>query len=212
MNGRAPARLRAAAVAVGLIAYAALCHYSNSAERGRVLGGPLALAPFLIVAIGALRRSRRPAVGAVLAGGSLVGVYFGWPALERNFSWIYLLQECGFYGLLALGFARSLRRGATPLCTLLADQVHGPLSAAELNYTRAATRAWCAFFTSLSLLELLLFFTVPRASWSFFSYFCTLPLVLLMFIAEYAVRRRMLPETAGAGPWETMRIYFARSA
>jgi len=220
VNGAAPTKLQVAAVPVGLIVYVCLCHYSNSAERGHVLGAPLALAPFLIVGIGAvLRRGRltggataRAAAAAGLAAASLLGMTLAWHSLERNFAWIYLLQECGFYGLLALGFGRSLRRGATPLCTLLADQVHGPLSVPELRYTRGATTAWCGFFAGLTLFELAFFFTLPLTEWSFFSYFCTLPLVLGMFIAEYAVRRRVLPETAGAGLWTTMRIYFARSA
>jgi len=224
VSGGEPTKLQVAALPVGLIAYASLCHYSNSAERGAAWGAPLALAPFILVAFGAAwRNSRRVArragspagryaLTASLAAASLLGIYLGWHVLERNFAWIYLLQECGFYGLLAFAFGRSLRRGRAPLCTLLADQVHGPLSDGELRYTRAATTAWCLFFTTLVALELLLFFTLPLASWSFFSYFCTLPLVLLMFIAEFAVRRRVLPNTAGAGLWATMRIYFARSA
>jgi uncharacterized membrane protein len=224
VSGDPPTKLQVAAVPVGLIAYASLCHYSNSAERGAVWGAPLALAPLLLVGFGAAwrhgrragRRTDPPAgryaLAAALAAAALAAIYLGWDLLERNFTWIYLLQECGFYGLLAFGFGRSLRRGKTPLCTMLADRVHGPLSAGELRYTRAATAAWCIFFTTLVALELLLFLTVPLASWSFFSYFCTLPLVLLMFIAEFAVRRRILPGTAGAGLWATMRIYFARSA
>ena len=217
MNVGPPTKLQVAAVPVGLIAYASLCHYSNSAERGAAWGAPLALAPVLLVGFGAAWRNRRrfgrrPGLTAALAAASLLGIYLSWHLLERNFAWIYLLQECGFYGLLAFGFGRSLRRGSTPLCTMLADQVHVPLWSNELRYTRAATTAWCIFFATLVALELLLFFTVPLASWSFFSYFCTLPLVLLMFIAEFAVRRRMLPDTAGAGLWATMRIYFARSA
>jgi uncharacterized membrane protein len=220
VSGAEPSKLQVAAVPVGIIAYASLCHYSNSAEQGHAWGAPLALAPFFVVGFGAAwrygprigPRTGRPALVLALLAASLLGITFGWHALERNFAWIYLMQECGFYGLLALSFGRSLRPGATPLCTMLADRVHGPLSSAELRYTRAATRAWFAFFTGLALLEIWLFGTLPLASWSFFSYFCTLPLVLLMFLAEYAVRRRLLPQTTGAGLWATMRIYFARSA
>jgi uncharacterized membrane protein len=57
-----------------------------------------------------------------------------------------------------------------------------------------------------------LFFTVPLRIWSFFSNFCALPLVLLMFVAEYAVRRRVLPQTTRAGLLATMRVYFAGSS
>jgi uncharacterized membrane protein len=43
-----------------------------------------------------------------------------------------------------------------------------------------------------------------------FSNFCTLPLVLLMFIAEFTVRRCVLPRV-GAGLIATLRVYFAGS-
>ena len=45
-----------------------------------------------------------PPLGALL-------LYDVWPLLEKNFSVVYLLQECGMYGLLAVGFGRSLRAG-----------------------------------------------------------------------------------------------------
>jgi uncharacterized membrane protein len=40
----------------------------------------------------------------------------------------------------------------------------------------------------------LLFFLAPLTTWSFFANFLTLPLVALMFIGEYWVRWRVLPE------------------
>ena len=59
-----------------------------------------------------------------------------WPLLEKNFSQVYLLQECGFYALMAMSFGQSLRRGSVALCTQIADKVHGPLTP-----PRCATRA-----------------------------------------------------------------------
>jgi uncharacterized membrane protein len=145
----------------------------------------------------------------VLAGGAL---YAGWPFLKSHFATLFLLQECGFFGLLFLSFVRSLGNGRVAFCTRFADQVHGPLSPAEIRYTRRATAAWAAFFAAMPLVDIAVFLTLPLRVWSFFVNFCTLPLVLLMFAAEYVVRRRSLPQTRGAGLLATMRIYFARSA
>jgi uncharacterized membrane protein len=42
--------------------------------------------------------------------------------------------------------------------------------------------------------------------------FCALPLILLMFVAEYLVRRRVLPQAQRSGGLlATLRVYFADS-
>jgi uncharacterized membrane protein len=176
------------------------------------LGAALALAPLLAAAAMLAWRyfpRLQAALLTVLAAGILT---LGWPLLEGHFAWVFLLQECGFFGLLSLSFARSLKSGGTAFCTRFADQVHGPLTPAEVRYTRRATAAWAAFFAAVAVVDCAVFFTLPLHVWSFFVNFCTLPLVLLMFAAEYLVRRRVLPQTRGAGLVATVRIYFARSA
>lgn len=212
MNLRRSTKLQYAAAPACIALYAALCHYTNSASGAHSLGVALALAPVsAIAAILAWRRTRPVITLCLLLSAGLL-VYAAWPVLEKNFPWGYLMQDCGLYGLLCATFGRSLLASRTPLCTLLADKVHGPLSPAELRYTRHVTAAWTLFFALIALLTLVLFFTVPLPVWSFFSNFCALPLVLLMFVAEYAVRRRVLPQTTRAGLLATMRVYFAGSS
>ncbi len=212
MNRRWSANLQYAAVALCLIGYAVLCHYSNSLPLPNSLGASLALVPVISVLLAAAWRLAPPALAAVLSVMLAIGVYRAWPMVREHFAWIYLLQECGLYGVLAATFTRSLGPEASPICTVLAERVHGPLTAAEIRYTRQVTAAWAIFFATIVLLELLLFFARSVIAWSFFSNFCVLPLVLLMFCAEYAVRRRVLPQAMAAGLLATMRTYFARSA
>jgi uncharacterized membrane protein len=50
---------------------------------------------------------------------------------------------------------------------------------------------------------------VPLRIWSLFVNFLSLPLMLLMFAAEYAVRRRALPQVKGSNLLDTVRVYFA---
>jgi uncharacterized membrane protein len=129
--------------------------------------------------------------------------------LTQNFTIVYLLQQCGFNAILAFGFGRSLLEGRVPLCTQLADRLHGPLSLRELRYTRRVTGAWVIFFLLNMAATFLLFEFAPLRIWSLFVNFCSLPLILLMFAAEYAVRRRALPQTQHSGLMATLRVYFA---
>jgi uncharacterized membrane protein len=200
-------RLQFAAVIVLVAAYAGLCHYSNFANSSG-LGAALALTPVLIIGLSLLWRTRRLLFAVVaLAVASLL--YLCWPAFERHFSTLYVLQEAGFYTLTAFAFGQSLGAGRVALCTRLADKVHGPLSDQEVVYTRQVTAAWCVFFTLVTLLTLGLYAFAPLRAWSLFANFCVLPLVGLMFVAEYAVRRRRLPQTRRSGILTSVRTYFA---
>jgi uncharacterized membrane protein len=122
---------------------------------------------------------------------------------------VYLIQQCGFYTIIAFGFGRSLLKGRVPLCTQLADKIHGPLSAAEVRYTRKVTIAWVVFFLLNMAVTGLLFAFAPLRIWSLFVNFLSVPLILLMFGAEYAVRRRALPQVQTSSLIATLRMYFA---
>ncbi|MDP9008189.1 MAG: hypothetical protein M3N91_05695 [Pseudomonadota bacterium] len=202
-------RRQLAAVAVVFIAYAVLSHYSNSNPQAHDLGAALALAPVLTIGLVLVWRwsGALPAVLAAAATAFLVHHY--WPLFTRNFSMVYLIQQCGFYVIMAFGFGRSLLKGRVPLCTQLADKIHGPLSDVELRYTRSVTFAWVIFFLLNMAVTGLLFAFAPLRIWSLFVNFLSLPLILLMFAAEYAVRRRVLPQVQTSGLIATLRVYFA---
>jgi len=206
---RLRASLQLAAVMVLLVAYSLLSHYSTSHPQAHDLGAILALAPMLTVGLVLIWRwtGVPQAVLTAVAGAFLLKLY--WPLFAQNFSAVYLLQQCGFYAILAAGFATSLRTGRVPLCTQLADKVHGPLSVQELQYTRGVTVAWVVFFLLNMAVTLLLFEFAPLRVWSLFVNFCSIPLVLLMFAAEYAVRRLALPARPRSGLMATLRVYFA---
>jgi uncharacterized membrane protein len=202
-------RLQLAAVAVFFIAYSALSHYSNLNPQARDLGAGLALGPMLIIGFVLIWRLSGAvlAVLAAAAAGFLLHRY--WPLLTQNFPIVYLIQQCGFYAIMAFTFGRSLLSGRIPLCTQLADKVHGPLSALELRYTRQVTIAWVIFFLLNVAATILLFEFASMRTWSLFVNFFSLPLILLMFVAEYAVRRRVLPKVQRNGLIATLRVYFA---
>lgn len=201
-------RLQLAAVLALILAYASLSHYSLAGGR-RELGAALAVIPLLVLGASLLRRSKGPLIAATAGIAAALLLYDCRPLLERNFSLVYLLQECGMNGLLAAVFGRSLRAGETPLCTRIADQLHGPLTPAEMRYTRRVTLAWTSLFTAITLTDLGLYVAAPLAAWSVFVNFVTLPLIAAMFAGEFALRRWVLPPADRGGILASLRLFFA---
>jgi uncharacterized membrane protein len=205
-------RLQLAAIIVFVVAYAGLSHYSNSVAKNHNLGVGLALGPVLTIGLLLIWRWTHLLVALLAAAAAAVLLRHYWPVMEKNFPVVYLLQEGGFYSLMAASFGLSLFGNRVSLCTQLADKVHGPLNAQELRYTRRVTAAWALFFLSITALTVCLFVLAPLRVWSFFANFCVVPLMGLMFVAEYAVRRRVLPHVSRRGILAAVRVYFASSA
>jgi uncharacterized membrane protein len=201
-------RLQIVAVAVLLIAYAGLSHYSNSNSQARDLATLLALAPMLTLGGLMVWRWNGLLLALLLGAAVLLLLHHYWSLLIEEFSIVYLIQQAGFYVLMAWTFGRTLFKGRVPLCTEFADKIHGPLTALELRYTRAVTWAWVLFFLGNLSVTFVLFAMAPLRTWSFFVNFVSLPLVLLMFVVEFAVRRRVLPQVQRHGLIATLRIYF----
>jgi uncharacterized membrane protein len=88
---------------------------------------------------------------------------------------------------------------------------HGRLDEKLARYTRQVTIAWTAFFVATAALSILLFVAAPIAVWSAFANVLSLPLVALMFAAEYAVRLRRLPDIKHVTILDTVRMYWNSS-
>jgi uncharacterized membrane protein len=201
--------LKRTALVVLVVAYVGLSHYGNSIEN-HDLGVALVLLPVLALVLLWLWRSFGFWAALPAAAAALVLRRY-WPALENNFTVVYLLQEAGLYGLLSATFFRSLLGGRVALCTRLADQIHGPLTAREVRYTRRITAAWAVFFLLITAATVGFFALAPLRIWSLFANFCVIPLVALMFAAEYALRHRALPQSPRRGILAAVRVYFANS-
>jgi uncharacterized membrane protein len=192
-------RLQLAAVAALVIGYAALSHYSTVSANSKGLGAALSVAPIALIGVILAWRWTRPLMALLIAASLCALLFRYWAVVERNYEWADLAQQCGAYGLVALAFARSLFAGHVPLCTQLANQVHGPLSPAEITYTRRATEAWVVFYVLLTIAILILFFVVSLRVWSLFVNFAVFGLMILMGMADHAIRRRVLPRHENGG-------------
>ena len=205
MKRPAPLGVRVITIAAAVIAYAVLAHLSNAVPGNESLGALLAVAPLWVAALILAWRSHHRRAGLVACGLAALLAYASWGELRNHYAWLYLIQQAGAYGLLGLSFGRSLGRQRVPLCTRFATLVHGPLSAAAARYTRSVTVAWTVFFAAMTAALLLLYVAAPLAVWSAFANFCAAPLVALMFVGEYLVRHRVLPDMQHASFLETLR-------
>jgi uncharacterized membrane protein len=202
-------RLQLAAIVAFLLAYSVLSHYSNSEPQARNLGAALALGPMLCAGFVLLWRVSGALAALIGAAAAAFLLLHYWPVLQQNFSLVYLIQEGGFYAILATSFARSLSSGRVPLCTQYADKIHGPLNAQELRYTRQVTVAWTTFFLLNIAVSFSLYEFATLRIWSLFVNFCSLPLILLMFLGEHLVRRQILPQVERGSLIATLRVYLA---
>lgn len=121
--------------------------------------------------------------------------------------WIYLAQHAGTFAALGLAFGLSLRPGATALVTRMARAVHGPLSPEMAHYTRQVTVAWACFCGVMAASSVSLFAGNWVWSWSVLINFLSFPLVALMFVVEYSVRRRRFPDFPHASLMAGLRAF-----
>jgi uncharacterized membrane protein len=194
-------------IAALVIGYPLLAHYTNESERSGSLGALVAIAPVVLIALALAWRSPRRFILLGVLVLLCIALWAGWSALENHFGLVYWLQHVGLQLILFITFGRTLLAGRQPLCTRFAEAVHALVTPQHEIYARQVTIAWTLFFAAMALASTLLFFLAPLATWSVFANFLTLPLVALMFIAEYWVRRRVLPDMQHAHILDAVRAF-----
>jgi uncharacterized membrane protein len=193
-----------------LLAYPLLAHYS-AFNASADLGALLAVLPLSAIALGfAWRSPRRLALLALL--GFVLALAFAagsWGMLRRHFGWLYWVEHAGTHLALCLAFGRTLLGGRRPLCSQFAEAIERrSLPPAVAHYTHQLTAAWTAYFALMAAASSLLFWLAPFKVWSVFANFLTPLFLLLMFLAEYAIRLRVLPQAKHAGLIESIRIFW----
>ena len=195
-----------------VIGYPLLAHYTNNATHNGNLGALVALAPVVLVVLMLAKQAPlRLITLCVLLCTALflsTALWAGWSILTQHFWVLYWLQDAGLQLLLSVTFGRTLIAGRQPLCTRFAEMVHAaPLTPQHEVYARQVTVAWTLFFAVMTLTSTLLFFLTPLTTWSAFANLITLPLIALMFIAEYGIRRWRLPDTRNTHILDGIRAF-----
>jgi uncharacterized membrane protein len=188
--------------------YYAATHAEHSPWTVLIGHGPLLLALLILV---------RKVFG--LAATAIAVLLLGWlfyrfhEGLQAHVAMTYYLQYTGMMICGALFFGLSLIPPRVALCTRFASYAHEVMTPELERYTHGATVAWTLFFVIMGLISSALFFSpLPFSVWSAFNTLFTLPLVGLMFAAEYAVRCHLLPQETGHGITGAYHAYMAYRA
>jgi uncharacterized membrane protein len=175
------------------VCVALLAHYAIVEAPTPTIGALLSLLPFAIAGYFAARRSRRPELVVCAIALAAVALWLGWSLLERQFTNLFFIEHAGMNLLLAVTFGRTLIGESEPLCTRFARIIHGRLAPEVVRYTRQVTLAWTIFFTTLFALSSTLYFANLVTAWSFLANIASPILVGTMFVVEYFIRHRALP-------------------
>jgi uncharacterized membrane protein len=190
--------LRAMLVVLSL-AGAVLAHFTIVDRFSPALGAALSLVPLSFVALWAVRRSPHRAWTAAAVVLAAIALWAGWGMLERQFASLFFLEHAGGNALLAVVFGRTLAAGREPICTRFARIMHPTLPPEVQAYTRSITLAWTIFFAALASLSAALYLGGFLTAWSALATMGSPILVGLMFVVEYAVRLRALPNWERVG-------------
>ena len=179
--------------AAALICYELLTHWAVVTAQHSALGLLFAITPLLLVTAALLWRARRRTalVVSVLAVIAISVVAFGRASAALRM--LYPFPSVLVYGFLLILFGRTLIPGREPLITRLARRVHGPLPDEIVAYTRRLTWVWCLVFAAMAATSILLFTCASLETWSMFANLLNLPLVAIVFVAEYVYRVARFP-------------------
>lgn len=179
--------------------FALLAHFAIIDELTPTVGALLSLVPVTALALWAARRSRHRAAAfvAILAFGALL--WMGWGTLQRHFPDLFFVEHAGANLVLAFVFGRTLFGGREALCTRFARLLHGTLPVEVERYSRRVTAAWTIFFATIFALSCTLYFGGFLAAWSVLANILSPILIVAMFMVEYAIRHRVLPQWERVG-------------
>lgn len=199
-------RVVAAAAALAgyaFLSYALMAWWPERPWTVAALFGPLIVA----MAAGGLARRHVPTLAACAALLALVVWVARAGGVDLNR--LYVLQHAALHAVLAWTFGLTLRRGATPLITLLAERIHEVFTPEMRAYTRWLTQLWVVYFLGMIGLSLLIYLLAPWPWWSFFCNLFTPASALALFVGEYIVRYRRHPDFERATLAQAVKAYRA---
>ena len=193
-------------ILLGCVGYPLLAHLAVMQPQTGPMRLVLAIIPLVALAIWAARRPNKYfwfLTGLAIAS----GIYILLVPARVNIAAVYGIPHAAINLFLFWLFGRTLLRGQEALITRVARRVHGALPQQLEIYTRQVTIAWCIFFAAQIIISILLFIFAPIATWSFYINFLDLPLVALMFLAEYAYRITCYRSHPHTPIWKTVQAF-----
>lgn len=192
---------------VGIVlVYQVLVHLALTRGAPEPLRIALLVLPLAVVAGWVLLRSTHRLLWAAILVAT--GIALGMVAQREWRAALYGLPHAAAYLFLLWLFGRTLLPGREALITRLARTARGGTLPPEmLGYTRGATVCWCIFFAAQLAGSALLLGFGALEWWSFFVNLLNLPLLALMFAAEYLYRVLRFPGTPQASIATAVETY-----
>lgn len=106
---------------------------------------------------------------------------------------------------LALLFGRTLLPGRQPLISAIGERLRGELPPSVARYGRRLTWVWAVFFIVMGIESLLLALFASPYWWSLFTNFLNYLFVVVLFVAEYPIRRIVLHDLEHGSLMESIR-------
>lgn len=206
---------RVTLVAAAIAGYAIASHLVSTSPPPTGFGTVLfAVAPLCIALLAVMWRAHRW-TALVLAAAAVALLWLRADLIASHLPYVYLLQSLCTNAALMVLFGASLRPGQEPLCARLAATLRGgPLAADVARYTRQVTIAWTLFFAAMIAISSALFVVAPVALWSLVANLLYMPMVGVMFVVEYLIRRRVLrgqPHVSLSTTVNAWRMHSARA-
>ena len=198
-----------ALVAVAGAAYLAFSHLLTIAERPSTLMLALGVTPLTVLAVLATWHSRMRWLALALLAVLAIAALLHLEELRNHVNRLYFMQHAGTMTLLAVTFGSTLGRcDADALCSRVTRlMLPGAADPAYMRYTWKVTLVWTVYFITSAVVSVGLFFFGPIAVWSYFANLLTPVIVGLMFVIEYLVRVRVLPDRDHFSIAQTMQAY-----
>lgn len=201
--------LRLALIATAGAIYLGLGYLAAASDHPPMLAVIVGVVPLAAVALAAAWNSRARTLSLLLFAACALTIVVYFDTLRDHAAWLYFVQHAGVMALLAVTFGSTLGRGhAQALCSRIASfVVHTRLDADYLQYTWKVTLSWTVYFASSAMLSVALFFFGPIEVWSLFANVLTPLLLCAMFVGEYLIRLRVMPDRAHFSIAETIQAY-----
>ena len=209
---QAASRVWQALALIALAGYQYLVHWTTIGGASGLLRTALVWMPLAVCAWWVATRTANRFLWWSLLLLACAGTYVAEHQEHLGLAAAYGIPHAATNLFLLVFFGRTLLAGREPLITRLARRVHGgTLAPAMEAYTRRVTILWCAFFAAQMILSALLFQFASLNAWSLFINVLNLPLVALMFVAEYAYRVARYPDHPQATISEAIRAFVTDS-
>jgi uncharacterized membrane protein len=178
----------AALILAACVGYQWLVYSAVRGEQTDSVRLALTLLPLLALAGWVMTRSRNKLLWFLVLLAAGVATFLLEREQRLGLAAAYGIPHAAIYLFLLWLFGHTLWRAKEPLITRLARQVHGTLPPEMVAYTRWVTFAWCVFFAAQLVISALLFEFASLNAWSLFISLLNFPLLVLMFVGEYAYR------------------------